>query len=63
MDVFEHAFLTDYGTKRGEYIDAFLAAVDWEEAARRFENARRAGAGDGPRLRLARPLQRERRGG
>ena len=40
MDVFEHAFLTDYGTKRGEYIDAFLAAADWEEAARRFENAR-----------------------
>ncbi len=40
MDVFEHAFLTDYGTKRAEYIDAFLAAVDWEEAARRFENAR-----------------------
>lgn len=40
MDGFEHAFLTDYGTKRGDYIDAFLAAVDWEEAARRFEHAR-----------------------
>jgi Fe-Mn family superoxide dismutase len=39
MDVFEHAYLTDYGTKRAEYIDAFLAAVDWDEAARRFENA------------------------
>lgn len=39
MDVFEHAFLTDYGTKRGEYIDAFLAAADWEEAARRFDHA------------------------
>ncbi len=39
MDVFEHAFLTDYGTKRGEYIEAFLAAADWPEAARRFEVA------------------------
>lgn len=37
MDVFEHAFLTDYGTKRADYIDAFLAAVDWEEVERRFE--------------------------
>ncbi len=37
MDVFEHAYLTDYGTKRADYIDAFLAAADWEEASRRFE--------------------------
>lgn len=39
MDVFEHAFMTDYGTRRAEYIDAFLAAVDWEEGARRFDHA------------------------
>jgi len=39
MDVFEHAYLTDYGTKRADYIDAFLAAADWEETARRFEAA------------------------
>ena len=40
MDVFEHAFMTDYGTKRADYIDAFLAAADWELAAHRFETAR-----------------------
>jgi len=40
MDVFEHAFLTDYGTKRGDYVDAVLAAADWDEAGRRFEHAR-----------------------
>jgi Fe-Mn family superoxide dismutase len=39
MDVFEHAYMADYGTKRAEYIDAFLAAADWEEAARRFNHA------------------------
>jgi Fe-Mn family superoxide dismutase len=39
MDVFEHAYMADYGTKRAEYIDAFLAAADWEEAARRFDHA------------------------
>jgi Fe-Mn family superoxide dismutase len=39
MDVFEHAYLTDYGTRRAEYIDAFLAAADWGESERRFEAA------------------------
>jgi Fe-Mn family superoxide dismutase len=39
MDAFEHAYMADYGTKRGEYIDAFLAAADWEVATRRFEMA------------------------
>jgi Fe-Mn family superoxide dismutase len=39
MDLFEHAYLTDYGTKRADYIDAFLAAADWEAAERRFEAA------------------------
>ncbi|HEX7616135.1 MAG TPA: Fe-Mn family superoxide dismutase [Thermoanaerobaculia bacterium] len=39
MDAFEHAYMPDYGTKRGEYIDAFLAAADWEVAAHRFEMA------------------------
>jgi len=37
MDVFEHAYLTDYGLKRADYIDAFMKAVDWEEVNRRFE--------------------------
>ncbi len=29
MDVFEHAYIPDYGLKRGDYIDAFFANVDW----------------------------------
>jgi Fe-Mn family superoxide dismutase len=29
MDVFEHAFITDYGLKRADYIEAFFANVDW----------------------------------
>jgi Fe-Mn family superoxide dismutase len=39
MDVFEHAFMMDYGTKRAEYIEAFLAAADWDLATHRFETA------------------------
>ena len=30
MDVFEHAFLTDYGLKRAEYIQAFFDNIDWK---------------------------------
>lgn len=29
MDVFEHAFLTDYGIKRADYINAFMNVIDW----------------------------------
>lgn len=30
MDVFEHAFMLDYGLKRADYIEAFLKNIDWE---------------------------------
>ena len=29
MDVWEHAFMIDYGLKRPDYIEAFLRNVDW----------------------------------
>jgi superoxide dismutase len=43
MDVFEHAYMGDDGTKRGEYIDAFLAAADWGSRVRRLMNWRAGG--------------------
>ena len=39
MDVFEHAYVTDYGLKRADYIDAFFQAIDWEVVAERFNQA------------------------
>ena len=30
MDVFEHAFMLDYGLKRADYIEAFFKNVDWK---------------------------------
>jgi Fe-Mn family superoxide dismutase len=39
MDVFEHAFITDYGLKRADYIESFFKAIDWKTAAGRFETA------------------------
>ncbi|MEK7481997.1 MAG: Fe-Mn family superoxide dismutase [Patescibacteria group bacterium] len=38
MDVFEHAYLTDYGIKRTGYIDAFIKAIDWEVVGKRLFN-------------------------
>ena len=39
LDVFEHAFLLDYGLERGEYIEAFMKNVDWEIASERYDSA------------------------
>lgn len=37
MDVFEHAFMIDYGLKRADYITAFMKAIDWKTVEKRFE--------------------------
>ncbi len=37
MDVFEHAYMVDYGLKRADYIEAFFKAVDWKTVEERFE--------------------------
>ena len=37
MDVFEHAFMLDYGLKRAEYIDAFFKSIDWKAAEARLK--------------------------
>ncbi len=37
MDVFEHAFVFDYGMKRADYIAAFMNAIHWEEVQQRFD--------------------------
>jgi len=39
LDVFEHAFMIDYGLKRADYIEAFTKAIDWAVVAQRFETS------------------------
>ena len=39
MDVFEHAYLTDYGLKRADYIAAFFKAINWDVVEGRFRAA------------------------
>jgi len=37
MDVFEHAFITDYQLDRARYIEAFFAAINWAEVGKRVK--------------------------
>lgn len=36
MDVFEHAYVTDYEIKRAGYIDAFIKSICWHVVSARF---------------------------
>jgi Fe-Mn family superoxide dismutase len=40
MDVFEHAYMTDYETKKPEYIGAFMKNICWHVASSRFSAGR-----------------------
>ena len=37
MDVFEHAFMIDYGLKRADYIAAFFKNIAWDAAEARLK--------------------------
>lgn len=39
MDVFEHAFIIDYGTERDKYIDSFFKNIDWDVVDRRCRDS------------------------
>lgn len=37
LDVFEHAFMIDYGLKRADYIEAFFRNIDWVAVENRLK--------------------------
>jgi len=37
MDVFEHAFMTDYALKRADYIEAFFKNIKWDVVESRLK--------------------------
>ncbi len=39
MDVFEHAYMIDYGLKKVDYIEAFFKAIDWKTVENRFKKS------------------------
>jgi Fe-Mn family superoxide dismutase len=36
MDVFEHAYMIDYGLKKKDYIEAFFDNINWNEVEKRI---------------------------
>jgi Fe-Mn family superoxide dismutase len=41
MDVFEHAYMPQYGLDRAKYIDAFFDNINWALVMRRFDESSR----------------------
>jgi Fe-Mn family superoxide dismutase len=37
LDVFEHAYMIDYGLKRADYIEAYFKNIDWKAAEARVK--------------------------
>jgi Fe-Mn family superoxide dismutase len=45
LDVYEHAYMVDYGIDRAKYLDAFVKNLDWEVVAKRFSYAHKHPSG------------------
>lgn len=40
MDVFEHAYITQFGLERNKYIEVFFNNINWEVVSKRFDSIR-----------------------
>ena len=45
LDVYEHAYMIDYGINRAAYLDAFVKNIDWDVCNKRFATARKHPSG------------------
>jgi len=43
LDMYEHAYHMDYGAKAGGYVDAFMEAINWDNAIKLYERHSRDG--------------------
>lgn len=39
IDTYEHAFYIDYQNRKAEYVEKFMAHIDWRDVARRYHAA------------------------
>ncbi len=42
LDMYEHAYHMDYGAKAAAYVDAYMEAIRWENAAKLYDNYSKA---------------------
>ena len=40
MDMYEHAYQMDFGAKAGDYVTAFMGALNWKSADQRYQQRR-----------------------
>ncbi len=45
LDMYEHAYHMDFGAAAGDYVDAFMANIDWAGVYRRYQQAVHAASG------------------
>jgi Fe-Mn family superoxide dismutase len=45
LDVYEHAYMIDYGINRASYLDAFMKNIDWDVCGKRFAVAHKHPSG------------------
>ncbi|MER9237097.1 Fe-Mn family superoxide dismutase [Mesorhizobium sp. M0622] len=43
LDMYEHAYHMDYGAKAASYVDVYMEAIRWENAAKLYEGYSREG--------------------
>jgi superoxide dismutase, Fe-Mn family len=43
LDMYEHAHHMDYGARAGGYVDAFLEAINWDNAVKLHDSLGRSG--------------------
>jgi Fe-Mn family superoxide dismutase len=43
LDMYEHAYHMDYGAKAGGYVDAFMEAINWDNADKLYDSLGRSG--------------------
>ena len=43
LDMYEHAYHMDYGAKAGAYVDIFMEAINWDQAAVLYDQYSRQG--------------------
>lgn len=41
LDMYEHAYHMDYGAKAGDYVEAFMRGIRWDDAHQRFDRLNR----------------------
>ncbi len=46
MDVFDHAFMLNYGLKRADYIETFFKNIDWKAVESRYDSFPRPDSGE-----------------